>query len=308
MNGSKDIPEAERPQGHLSRNRQRLQPVATFQGSLARNQLGEVPRCSTIPQDKRDISQWIDYVSVGWRDIHVRKSAFIERIASVSLITLSGLIDTTIGNSKTPGAIPAYVGISNVVLLSIIILAAAPGSGGHINPLITFATMITGLTSCPRGILYMLGQLIGAGIAGGILLGIFGTSRSRQVQGGGCIRDVNTVLASQALLLEAFSTFALLFLAFGVALDPRQQKLFGPFAGPLAVGLALGLVSFASSGLVPGFTGASMNPTRCFAFAVARGNFHDQWIWWVGPLIGAVLHATVYHIAPPYQGSSASTD
>ena len=36
------------------------------------------------------------------------------------------------------------------------------------------------------------------------------------------------------------------FLAFGLALDPRQQKLFGMFAGPIAVGCTVGLISFAS--------------------------------------------------------------
>ncbi len=62
-------------------------------------------------------------------------------------------------------------------------------------------------------------------------------------------------------------------LAFGVALDPRQRELFGPLGGPFAVGCALGLVSFATAGLVSGYTGASMNPTRCFAFAISRHDF-----------------------------------
>ena len=303
MNPKKDIRPVERPQYDHDPVRQGYQPVAEFQGSLVRNQLGDIPRCSSIPRDKRKIHQWIGYVQQGWGDFQVWKSAFVEFMATTSLCTLSGLIDSTIGNTKVPASIPAYVGISNIVLLSIFIMATAPGSGGHINPLITFATMVTGLTPFSRGVLYMIAQLIGAGTAGGILRGILGAARSAQSQGGGCFRDSDTVLASQALLLEAFSSFALLFLAFGVALDPRQQKLFGPLAGPLAVGVALGLVSFASSGLVPGFTGASMNPTRRFAFAVARKNFYDQWIWWVGPAVGAMLHAVGYHVAPPYHES-----
>ena len=304
VDGDKESPKAERPGSDHPVGLQNLQPVAEFQGSLVRNQIGSIPKCSGIPKDKRSVRQWVYYVRLGWGDIHIWKSAFVEFMATTFLCATSGLIDTTIGNTKAPASVPAYVGISNTVLLSIFIMATAPGSGGHINPLITFATMITGLTPFSRGILYMLAQTLGAGVAGGVLRGVFGKARALQFQGGGCVRDSNTVLASQALLLEAFSSLVLLFLAFGVALDPRQQKLFGPLAGPLAVGVALGLISFAGSGLVPGYTGASMNPTRCFAFAVARSNFYDQWIWWVGPVIGAVLHATGYHIAPPYHGSS----
>lgn len=67
---------------------------------------------------------------------------------------------------------------------------------GHINPLITFSTLIVGLTGFSRGIsaihmryrkerspttsamLYMSGQLLGAGLAGGVLRGAFGADRS----------------------------------------------------------------------------------------------------------------------------------
>ena len=172
----------------------------------------------------------------------------------------------------------------------------------------------------------MIGQLIGAALAGGVLRGCFGAERAIIWKGGGCFRDTGTVTAGQALLVETMSSFALLTLAFGLALDPRQQKLFGPLLGPLAVGCALGLVSFASAGLVEGYTGASMNPTRCFAFAVARHNFTgmnarmimrmkcwliyivfiaDQWIWWVGPFCGAILLGLCYQVAPPYHSSSS---
>lgn len=114
-------------------------------------------------------------------------------IATGLLCYLSGLIDTSITNfDTTHGA--AYVGLSNVFLLTLLIMAAGPGSGGHVNPTITFATMITGLTGLARGItaqftqlqedtdhqylpgvLYLIFQTIGAGIAGGLLRGSFGT-------------------------------------------------------------------------------------------------------------------------------------
>ena len=77
--------------------------------------------------------------------------------------------DTTITNFGTSQA-PAYVGVVNIFLLTLFIMAIAPGSGGqleqsgfkkpgglmeikgHINPLITFSTMVVGLTGFSRGI------------------------------------------------------------------------------------------------------------------------------------------------------------
>lgn len=54
--------------------------------------------------------------------------------------------------------------------------------------------------------------------------------------------------------------------------------MFGPRLGPLFVGCSLGLVSFANSGLVPGYSGASVNPARCLAFAIARGDFEGRFL------------------------------
>jgi len=100
----------------------------------------------------------------------------------------------------------------------------------QVNPTITFATMITGLTGFSRGnwssisafyhgtivdqrvtgILYMLGQLLGSAIAGGVLRGSFGRERSIAYHGGGCFRDAGSVSVGQAFLIEVFSVFAFL--------------------------------------------------------------------------------------------------
>jgi len=53
-------------------------------------------------------------------------------VATGLLVYISGLIDTTIGNFGTlQGA--AYVGVSNIFLLTLFIMAAGPGSGGHVG-------------------------------------------------------------------------------------------------------------------------------------------------------------------------------
>ena len=92
---------------------------------------------------------------------------------------LAGLIDTTLAGFHTLH-LPAYAGVSNFLLLSLLIYATAPASGGHINPLITFSTLNTGLTEFPRDVLYITGQTVGAGIAGGLIRGSFGPAMTQQ--------------------------------------------------------------------------------------------------------------------------------
>jgi glycerol uptake facilitator-like aquaporin len=97
----------------------------------------------------------------------------------MSLIYLSALIHITISNLNTM-QVAGYVGVMNIVLLALFIYALAPASGGHINPLITFATMITGLTGFSRGILYLVAQTIGGALAGGLVRGSFGNTLTQQ--------------------------------------------------------------------------------------------------------------------------------
>ncbi|RDW92221.1 hypothetical protein BP5796_01615 [Coleophoma crateriformis] len=194
----------------------------------------------------------------------------------------------------------AFVAVSNIFLLSLFIYGLAPASGGHINPMITFATIITGLTGFARGVLYLIAQTCGAALAGGLIRGSFGRNLTLLYGGGGCLFQPGLMTAGQVFLIESVLSFCQIFLSFGVGLDPRQHAVFGPKLGPLLVACSLALVSFSSVGLGEGYPGAGLNPARCFAFAVSRGDFKYQWIWWFGPVTGAVVHSLVYHLAPPY--------
>lgn len=83
------------------------------------------------------------------------------------------MIHTTIGSFDTLQVAP-YVGITNIFLISLFIWAMAPATGGHVNPTITFATMLAGLTGFSRGVLYLIGQTAGGALAGGLVRGSFG--------------------------------------------------------------------------------------------------------------------------------------
>ena len=124
-------------------------------------------------------------------------------------------------------------------------------------------------------------------------------SPQARYQGGGCFYDAGSLSIGQAFLTEMVSCFIVLYLAYGVGLDPRQAIFFGPRVGPLLVGVTIGLMTFATSGSVPGFAGAQMNPARCFAYAITRREMEHQWIWWIAPAAASILFSMMYNWVPP---------
>lgn len=218
--------------------------------------------------------------------------------ASTMFIYLIGEFGVTIQAYNTPQT-GAYIGIWNTFALAVFIYATAPATGGHINPLITCTTMLSGLCPFSRGILYILFQTAGGALAGAILRGSLGIQRADSRQGGGCFFDPAAISPGQVFLTEIMCSAALTYLVLGVGLDPRRSAVLGPQLGPILVGLCLGVVSFVTSSTAPDSTGASMFPTKCLAQAVARKDFSNFWIWWIGPALGGLLTASLYNILPP---------
>jgi hypothetical protein len=66
-------------------------------------------------------------------------------------------------------------------------------------------------------------------------------------------------------VLEYLFAQGLIFTAFGVGLDPRQAKVFGPAVSPILVGFTLALGTLSSSFVKPGYTGACTCQFRFFA-------------------------------------------
>lgn len=90
------------------------------------------------------------------------------------------------------------------------------------------------------------------------------------------------------LVLEIILTFALVFVVYATAVDPKKGSI-GVIA-PLAIGFTVLAAIFVG---VP-YSGASLNPARSFGPALVNLDFHNHWIYWVGPLIGAGLASLVY--------------
>lgn len=178
--------------------------------------------------------------------------------------------------------------------VNLIIMMLGHVSGAHINPAITVGAVIMGLKSIPTGVIYILGQLIGAIVGYGTLKMItpaelFNNGYSNSTVGL-CVTVIHPGISSvQGLLIEVFCTFCLLCAACATW-DPRCAHITDSVA--LKFGLSVATLSFAAGH----YTGCSMNPARSFGPAFWNGAWKDHWIYWVGPILGALLGTYVYQV------------
>ncbi|KAH8811272.1 MIP transporter [Xylogone sp. PMI_703] len=245
----------------------------------------------------------------GFLDPNLWRRATIEAVGSMMLDFVSMWIgtypaslapQTTLpisGVYGTPQFLgPLVAGITNLLLLMLFIYTTGTFSGAHLNPSITMAMFFARLITLPCLILYVSAHTIGATLAGLALRTAYG---SNNYAVGGCNIDPTLIPTREALVLEFMFTFTLIFLAFGVGLDPRQASVYGNILSPWVVGIALGVLSFGSSFTRTGYGGASMNPARCFGVYIGIGFPSYHWIHWVGPITVSIVHGLVYYLVLP---------
>lgn len=189
-----------------------------------------------------------------------------------------------------PGSALIAIALAHGIAIAVFVAAVARFSGGHLNPAVTFAAALTGKLKVSTACLYVAAQLVAAILAVLLLKGII----AGPMEGALGAHGLNLGLlddqigdgAGAGLLLEAVLTFALVFVVFATAIDPK-----GPtHLAPIAIGLVFMVDQFIG---VP-LTGASMNPARSFGPAIVANVWTDHWVYWLGPLIGGGLAALVY--------------
>ncbi|GBD32225.1 Aquaporin Z 2 [bacterium HR33] len=176
------------------------------------------------------------------------------------------------------------VALAHALVLSVMVTAALPVSGGHLNPAVTFALWIARKISGRGAVFYVLAQLSAALLAAfsvkWLLPAAAGTTTAY-----GLPRVSAELNFAQAVVLEAIFTIFLVSAVFGTAVSPSAPKV-----GGFGIGLVL-LFDILVGGPL---TGAAMNPARAFGPAVAAGDWHAQAIYWVGPLLGAAVAALLW--------------
>ncbi|MBI4234504.1 MAG: MIP family channel protein [Chloroflexi bacterium] len=216
-------------------------------------------------------------------DLRAGLAEFLATLLFVFLGAGTVVVTGMLGTGDMTAARLLAIAIGHGLAIALLVAATAKISGGHINPAVTVAALVTGKIGVARGILYIIAQLVGA-IVGALLLRFIvpgdGGALGAHALGQG-------VGAGAGLAAEIILTFLLVWVVFATAIDPKG---FGSLA-PLAIGFAV-LVDHLVG--VP-LTGASMNPARSFGPALVAGQWSNHWIYWVGPLVGGILAAVVYH-------------
>jgi aquaporin TIP len=170
-------------------------------------------------------------------------------------------------------------------------------SGGHINPAVTLAMLITKKITVPLGVAYMIAQFAGAAVGSLLLLLCMPDQLDENLGFHGLGNDM---AAGEGLLLEILLTGFLLLVIFNVAVSNKGWGL----NAPIAIGLAIVIIHLAA---VP-FTGASVNPARSFGPALVAGEWDDFWIYLVGPFAGAAAIAFVWMWWKDYGEDSLDPD
>lgn len=186
-----------------------------------------------------------------------------------------------------------FVGVSLAFGLTVVTMAYAIGhiSGCHLNPAVSIGLWAAGRMPSRDVLPYIIAQLTGA-IAGalilyGIVTGQPGFELGGFASNGYGEHSPGGYALSSALLIEVVMTFFFLVVILG-ATDERAPK----GMGGLAIGLALTLIHLIS---IP-VTNTSVNPARSTSQALFVGDWATEqlWLFWVAPIVGALLAAVFY--------------
>ena len=180
--------------------------------------------------------------------------------------------------------------------LAVMVMAYAVGriSGGHFNPAVSLGAAVGGRIAWRQAGVYMVAQLGGAIIAGLALFilvhGFDGYQTSGNLGQNG-FGDAGSGFAWWAAFLLELVMTALFIIVILAVTDVRNEH---PSLAPMAIGLTLSVIHFASMGA----TGTSVNPARSIGPALFAGSdaILQLWLFILAPFLGALGAGALYHL------------
>ena len=202
------------------------------------------------------------------------------------------------GSAVLAAAFPHVgIGLHGVALafgLTVLTMAFAIGhiSGCHLNPAVSVGLWAGGRFPASKLLPYVVAQVLGGIAAGAVLYVIASGAPGFDVSSGFASNGYGAHSPGGYSLLAALVTEVVMTMFFLlVILGATDQRAPAGFA-PIAIGLALTLIHLIS---IP-VTNTSVNPARSTGVAVFVGDWalSQLWLFWVAPIVGAVLGAVVY--------------
>jgi aquaporin Z len=222
------------------------------------------------------------------------KAYFAELIGTFWLV-LGGC-----GSAVLAAAFPevgiGLLGVSLAFGLTVLTMAYAIGhvSGCHLNPAVSLGLVAGGRFPASQLLPYIVSQVIGGALAGGVLFVIASGQAGFDVSAGFASNGYGEhspggYSMTAALVCEVVMTAMFLIVIMG-ATDKRAPAGFAP----IAIGLCLTLIHLIS---IP-VTNTSVNPARSTGVALFVGDWATAqlWLFWLAPLVGGAIGALIYKL------------
>jgi aquaporin Z len=226
----------------------------------------------------------------------------MQRRATAEFIGTFWLVFGGCGAAVLAGHAIGVAGISAAFGLTVLTMAYAIGgiSGCHLNPAVTVGLVAGGRFKSSEVLPYVISQVAGAVAAAALIKALAAAPGTLAANGFGEHSPSYSALAQllsgdaaktygpgAAFATEALLTFFFLFVILG-ATDARAPQGFAP----IAIGLCLTLIHLIG---IP-VTNVSVNPARSTGPAVFVGGWalEQLWLFWVAPIVGAVLAGAVW--------------
>jgi aquaporin Z len=185
-------------------------------------------------------------------------------------------------------------GVSLAFGLTVLTMAFAIGhiSGCHLNPAVSIGLWAGGRFPAAKLPAYIISQVLGAITAGGVLYIIASGAPGFDVSKGFASNGFGTHSPGGYSMMAALVTEVVMTMFFLIVILGATDKRAPAGFAPIAIGLALTLIHLIS---IP-VTNTSVNPARSTGVAVFVGDWAigQLWLFWLAPIIGAVLGAFAY--------------
>lgn len=188
-----------------------------------------------------------------------------------------------------------HTGVALAFGLAVTLIVASSGhlGGAHVNPAVTIGFWSVRRFPGREVLPYVIAQCLGAVAASALLVWLLGPV-------GNFGATVPGLPLAQSFVVEMGYTGLLGFVIMGVATDERTAPAVAPFA--------IGITIFAGALVTGPLTGGSFNPARTLGPAIVGSVWTAHWLYWVAPVLGAVIGMRLYDmLRTPAAPSAPST-